>query len=78
MADEKPNGSAARLRDLFIQARELPEGPQREQFLDAAAGEDLPLKKELQSLLQANQDASGFLNNNGAGSPIGPWGGCPG
>jgi len=39
MADKKTNGSATRVRDIFPQARELPEGPQREEFLDSACGE---------------------------------------
>ena len=57
-----------RLNELF-QAAVDRQPAQREQFLDEVCGGDLELRREVQSLLSAHGEASGFLEE---GSPTDP------
>src|SRR6187402_928957 len=54
-------GSADRLMEVFDEARSRPPGPERERFLDAACAVDPDLREQVQSLLEAGDEAGAFL-----------------
>jgi serine/threonine protein kinase len=53
---------------VFSQARRLPAG-QRAVYLDAACAGDAPLRQRVEELLQASEEAGGFLENPAAVPP---------
>ena len=48
-------------KSLFCQALERPPGPERDAYLDAECGENASLRAEVEALLLAHDNASGFL-----------------
>src|SRR6187401_2970567 len=50
-----------RIKELFVAARDLA-GAQRAQFLERACGADADLRGEVESLLESDAQASGFLS----------------
>lgn len=52
-----------RANSLFLSARELSSGEARERYLDGACGDDHILRSAVQSLLEADQQAEGFLES---------------
>jgi serine/threonine protein kinase len=55
---------SASAEDLFARALDLPPGPARSRFLKEQCGRDLELHREVESLLQAHEEAGGFLLSN--------------
>src|SRR5258708_2783690 len=51
------------LRALFNAALERPDAAGRARFLDEACGADAQLRERLKKLLQAHDEAGGFLSN---------------
>ncbi len=71
MADER----WSRLRELFDRVRELPSG-ERDAVLERELASEPELRRELESLLRAHDDASGFLAarpSPAAGSAVGAY-----
>jgi serine/threonine protein kinase/Tfp pilus assembly protein PilF len=76
-----------RANDLFLKALELPSPAERRAFLDAACAGDAALLAEVESLLEANARAGGFLESpappfvatieqpprEGPGAVVGPY-----
>lgn len=61
--------NTGRLRKLFEEARELPV-EQRAAFLDQACGDDRELRKEIESLLEAEQGIGSFLDGDRVGQSL--------
>jgi serine/threonine protein kinase len=57
--------STAHIESLFARALELPAGSPRDAFLALECAEDSSLKREVQSLLQAHEQAGDFLREDG-------------
>jgi serine/threonine protein kinase/tetratricopeptide (TPR) repeat protein len=51
----------AEANDLFLQALELQEGPARQAFLERACGRDAELRRRVEGLLAAGEQAGSFL-----------------
>lgn len=58
-------GRTSIVEELFAQALDLPSGTSRIQFLDQRCGGDAQLRKEVDSLLLAHEQAGTFLQTNG-------------
>ena len=56
-----PDEREKRLIEVFNEAKALPVGEQREQFLDEACGQDEQFRAELHSLLRAGNSAGDYL-----------------
>src|SRR5262245_59737585 len=79
--------SVADVKSIFGRALEIRSPAEREAYLDQACGGDPQLRTEIESLLQAKQDAGGFLaglgpapdvtvdepSHEGLGTMIGPY-----
>ncbi|MCP5516291.1 MAG: protein kinase [Verrucomicrobiales bacterium] len=75
--------SKSRLRDLFLEAADMDDGPARAAFLDEACGDDLVLRQRVEALLNAEARAGGppsaassavpVSGDPVAGSRIGPY-----
>lgn len=68
MAPEKQ--SIERVREIFSEARAVPESKAREEFLREACGEDALLRREVESLLRAYSTTNGFLNHDASGESL--------
>jgi hypothetical protein len=45
------------IKDIFLAARELPAGEERDRYLDAAVGDDQELRRRVERMLASLQDA---------------------
>ena len=63
------DANADRLIEVFNEAEALPTGAEREQFLAAACGDDANLRAQVDELLRADEQASGFISPGAAVSP---------
>ena len=57
---------------LFGRALEIPAGPARQEFLARGCARDSKLRREVESLLDAHTEASGFLADDAKGDRPGP------
>ncbi len=64
-----PDDREKRLIELFNEAKDLPSGEQRDQFLAQACGKDEQFRAELHSLLRAGHSAGDYLHGGPAISP---------
>jgi serine/threonine-protein kinase len=55
------NQPLANVENVFARASELPPGPARAELLDSLCAQDLALRREVESLLQAHDAAGNFL-----------------
>jgi hypothetical protein len=60
----KPNKGTPPARELYLKAKRLPAGSEREGYLNSACGHDSACRREVESLLEADQAADGFLSYN--------------
>ena len=58
---------APNVRALFLEALDKTAGPERTAYLDQACGQDAQLHARIEALLQAHDEAGGFLQPPGAG-----------
>src|SRR5438067_1097138 len=52
-----------RANEIFLQAVESQAGPARAQLLDSACGDDAELRRQVEVLLKAHDDAGSFLDH---------------
>src|SRR5215203_1045353 len=64
-----PDEREKRLIELFNEAKDLPIGEQRDQFLESAFGKDEQFRAELHSLLRAGTCAGDYLQCSNEVSP---------
>ena len=76
----RPDDPNQRLEELFHAALERPAGPERQAYLDGACGGDAELRDNVDALLAAHAEATGFLEEpavaakrEGPGTTIGPY-----
>jgi serine/threonine protein kinase/WD40 repeat protein len=67
--NSSPDEGGKRLFEIFNEAKELPAGDERAQFLDNACGDDQQLRAEVNSLLLAAASAGDYLRGVSAVSP---------
>ena len=56
-------------RQLFVRALEKPAGDARAAFLDGACGDNLPLRRRLEALLQKFEALGTFLEESAVPAP---------
>jgi hypothetical protein len=71
-------GNADRLIELFYETQTRPAGPERDRFLFEACPGEPELREQVRSLLQAHEEAGGFLDTRPAHPPPGPAAEKPG
>src|SRR5689334_16989834 len=52
-----------RANEVFLQAVESPSGPARAALLDSSCGDDAELRRQVEVLLKAHDDAGSFLDH---------------
>jgi eukaryotic-like serine/threonine-protein kinase len=62
---------APKVRSLFLEALDKTSGPERAAYLDQACGPDAQLRARVEALLQAHDEAGGFLQPPGHSMTIG-------
>ncbi len=62
--------SIERVREIFSEALTITHGKDREGFLSQACGDDVDLRKEVESLLRAYSTTNGFLNHDASGENL--------
>ena len=62
--------SIERIKEILSQAKRIDDHKVREEFLNQACGDDTPLRKEVESLLQAYDTTSDFLMHDASGEAL--------